>query len=483
MKNTCLFIGCLFIFLGCNKNTFVSNESPKKPNIVLIFTDDLGYNDIEPYGAPRIKTPNLNQMASEGIKFTNFYAQPLCGPSRAALLTGSYPIRIGEPQNKKNFHTKLHPKEITIAEVLKPKGYVSAIIGKWHAGEEEGQMPLEQGFDYFFGTPKYNGNTKLIEDNPKFRASLLNNTDTVMKINTVEEMGLLTGMYTKKATSFIKKNKDKPFFLYLAHNMPHVPLGASKKFRGKSEDGFYGDVIEELDWSVGEILKTLKEEGLEENTLVIFTSDNGPWIEDKIGDHGGSAYPLRGNKTQTWEGGVRVPCIMQWKGKLNEGTTNTELLTTLDFFPTFSKLSQSKLPETLTIDGIDISNVILNEEKSERQYFYYYAYTHLHAIRDKEWKLVLPRPAKPKFMKWAKRKIDGVDEIQLFHLLRDKEEKNNVAEQYPEKVKVLLAAMEEARIELGDQNRIGKGARFFDEAPKTERLEEYKKFMGKENNL
>ncbi|MBB6463679.1 sulfatase family protein [Flammeovirga kamogawensis] len=482
MKHTHLFVSIIIAFTSCNKTTFQSEELPKKPNIVLIFTDDLGYNDIEPYGAPRIKTPNLNQMASEGIKFTNFYAQPLCGPSRAALLTGSYPIRIGEPQNKKNFHTQLHPKEITIAEVLKPQGYTSACIGKWHAGEGPGQMPLEQGFDKFYGTPKYNGHTKLINSS-KYRCTLLSNTDTVMKINTVEEMGLLTGLYTQEATSFIKKNKDKPFFLYLAHNMPHVPLGASKKFRGKSEDGFYGDVIEELDWSVGEVLKTLKKEGIEENTLVIFTSDNGPWIEDIIGDHGGSAYPLRGNKTQTWEGGVRVPCIMQWKGKLHEGTTNTELLTTLDFFPTFSKLTQSSFPEALTIDGIDISKVILEEEKSERQYFYYYAYTHLHAIRDKEWKLILPRPAKPKFMKWAKRKIDAVHEIKLFNLLIDKEEKNNVANQYPEKVKELLAAMEDARIELGDQDRIGKGARFFDEAPKTERLKEYKKFMGEENNL
>lgn len=479
MKYLYLLLPIFFSIIGCTKNTLVTDELPKKPNIVLIFTDDLGYNDIEPYGAPRIKTPHLNQMAKEGIKFTNFYAQPLCGPSRAALLTGSYPIRIAEPNNQKNFHTKLHPKEITIAEMLKPKGYVSACIGKWHAGEEKGQMPLEQGFDFFFGTPKYNGNTKLIEDNPKFRATLLDNTDTVMTINTVQQMGLLTGMYTKEATRFIKENKEKPFFLYLAHNMPHVPLGASEKFRGKSEDGFYGDVIEELDWSVGEILKTLKKEGLEENTLVIFTSDNGPWIEDKIGDHGGSAYPLRGNKTQTWEGGVRVPCIMQWKGKLEEGKVNDELLTTLDFFPTFSHLAKAQIPNDLTIDGKDFTKVILENAESDHQYYYYYSYTHLHAIRDKEWKLVLPRQAKPKFMKWAKRKIDGVNEFKLFHIATDKEEKNNVADKNPEKVKELMFAMEEARKELGDKDRIGEGARFFDDAPKTDRIEELKKWENK----
>ncbi|OHX64644.1 sulfatase family protein [Flammeovirga pacifica] len=479
MKYLYFLLPIFFTIIGCTKNTLVKEELPQKPNIVLIFTDDLGYNDIEPYGAPRIKTPHLNQMAKEGIKFTNFYAQPLCGPSRAALLTGSYPIRIAEPNNRKNFHTKLHPKEITIAEILNSEGYVSACIGKWHAGEEEGQMPLEQGFDLFFGTPKYNGNTKFIEDNPKFRATLLDNSDTVMTINTVQEMGLLTGMYTKEATNFIKENKAKPFFLYLAHNMPHVPLGASEKFRGKSEDGFYGDVIEELDWSVGEVLKTLQEEGLEENTLVIFTSDNGPWVEAKIGDHGGSAYPLRGNKTQTWEGGVRVPCIMQWKGKLQEGQTNDEMLTTLDFFPTFSNFAQAKIPDDLTIDGKDFSKVIFDGAESDHEYYYYYSYTHLHGIRDKEWKLVLPRQAKPKFMKWAKRKIDGVDEVQLFHLTKDKEEKNNVAGQYPEKVKELMIAMEEARIELGDKDRIGKGVRFFDDAPKTERIVDYNRLMKK----
>lgn len=463
---------CIVVLAGCNGKVVHKKALAEKPNFIIFFTDDLGYNDVECFGAPRIKTPHLNKMAKEGIKFTNFYAQPVCGPSRAALLTGSYPIRIGEPRNIKNLHTKLHPEEITIAEVLKVQGYKSACIGKWHAGENKGQMPLDQGFDYFFGTPKYNGWTKLIEET-SFRCQILRNQDTVKTINTVEDMGLLTQMYTQEAVNFIKQNKDNPFFLYLAHNMPHVPLGASEKFRGKSEDGFYGDVIEELDWSMGEIMKVLKEEHLDENTLVIFTSDNGPWVEDVIGDHAGSAFPLKGNKMQVWEGGIRVPCIMRWKGQLQEGTISDKLATTMDFFPTFSKLSGAEIPKELNIDGKSFADVILKNEISKHKYFYYYAYTHLQAVRDKEWKLVLPRLAKPEYMGWWARKIDAVDEVKLFNLENDKEEKYNLAAQYPDKVSELMSAIEQARLELGDKNIIGNGARFFDETPKTGRISKY----------
>lgn len=409
-------VACLSAQNIKTKKTVRLSES--NPNFIIFLTDDQGYNDAGCFGSPNIKTPNLDQMAKEGMKFTNFYAQPLCGASRAALLTGSYPIRVAEPGNTKNFHPKLHPNELTIAEVLKTKGYQTACIGKWHAGEEPNQMPLKQGFDYFYGTPKFNGSTKLIEQN-KFRCSILQNNDTIKVINTVEEMGQLTKLYTKEAVKFIKEQKEAPFFLYLSHNMPHVPLGASEKFRGKSAGGFYGDVIEELDWSMGEVLKVLKKEGLDENTLIIFVSDNGPWNEDKIGDHGGSAFPLRGNKSQTWKGGVRVPAIMQWKGKIPEGVINDELLTTMGFLPTFSEISDAKLPSKLTIDGKNFSDVILKNEKSAHDRFYYYAYTNLHGVRDKEWKLVLPRPAKPKYMKWWARKIDAVEEVQLFNLNND----------------------------------------------------------------
>lgn len=467
-----LFTLILFVFTG------IVTAQIKKTNFIIFLTDDQGYNDVGVFGSPNIKTPNLDQMAKEGMKFTSFYAQPLCGPSRAALLTGSYPIRIAEPNNTKGLHTKLHPKEITIAEVLKTAGYQTACIGKWHAGETPEQMPLKQGFDYYYGTPKYNGNSKLIEQSAH-RSPILRNSDTLTVINTVEEMGQLTNKYTKEAVNFIRQNKSKPFFLYLSHNMPHVPIGASEKFRGKSEGGLYGDVIEELDWSIGEVLKTLKEEGLEENTLVIFVSDNGPWIEEKIGDHGGSAYPLKGSKAQTWDGGVRVPCIIQWKGKIEEGVTNDELLTTMDFLPTFLEISGAKFPQKLTIDGKSFKDVLLKNEKTKHDRFYYYAYTHLQAVRDNQWKLVLPRSEKPGYMKWRGRKIDAVKEVQLFNLNNDREEQYNLAAQYPEKVKELMVLLEEGRIELGDHDRIGDGARFYDNGPKTLRVDEYNKWKNK----
>lgn len=465
----------VFLYTSCSEKPAETN---KKPNFIIILTDDQGYNDVGCFGSPNIKTPNLDKMATEGMKFTSFYAQPVCGPSRAALLTGSYPIRIGEPNNIKALHTQLHPKEVTIAEMLKPKGYKTACLGKWHAGIKAGQMPNEQGFDYFFGTPMYNGYTKLIDD-AAFRCKVLRNQDTIKTINTVEEMGQLTKMYTKEATNFIRQNKDNPFFLYMAHNMPHVPLGASDKFVGKSDGGFYGDVIEELDWSVGEILKTLAEESLDENTLVIFTSDNGPWIEDVIGNHAGSAYPLKGNKMQTWEGGIRVPAIMQWKGKIKEGTVSDEIFTTMDFFPTFAELANTKIPKDLILDGKDFSDAILKQGKSQHEYFYYYAYSHLQAVRDKEWKLVLPRPEKPTYMGWWARKIEAVDEVCLYNLKNDKEEHVNLAEKHPEKVEELMALIEKGRQELGDNNVIGTGARFFDGLPKDQRLNKYNKWNNK----
>ncbi|WP_372847393.1 sulfatase-like hydrolase/transferase, partial [Pontiella sp.] len=316
----------------------------EKPNIIVFLTDDQGYNDVGCFGSPNIKTPNFDRMAAEGMRFTDAYVgSPVCGPSRSALMTGSYPIRIAEPGNRKALHTIPHTKELMIPEVLKPAGYATAILGKWHAGDAKTHGdPLSQGFDYFFGTPKYNGVTKLLEES-KVRAPLMRNREVVVPAIEQREMDQLTTWYTEEAIRFIAKNQEQPFFLYLAHNMPHVPLGVSDKFRGKSAGGFYGDVIEELDWSLGEILKTLKALELDENTLIVFFSDNGPWIEKGIDDHAGHADPLRGAKMKSWEGGPRVPCIMRWPGTIPAGSMTDAIVSSIDVHPSLAKLVGAKV--------------------------------------------------------------------------------------------------------------------------------------------
>ena len=447
-------------------------HAEEKPNIIVFLTDDQGYNDVGCFGSTDIKTPHFDRMAEEGMLFTSAYVgSPVCGPSRAALMTGSYPIRIGEPKNTKNLHTVPHTKELMIPEVLKAEGYATAILGKWHAGEAKTQGdPNSQGFDYFFGTPKYNGVTRLIEDT-ELRAPLMRNKEVVVKAIEQEEMDQLTTMYTEEAVKFITENKEKPFFLYLAHNMPHVPLGVSDKFRGKSEGGFYGDVIMELDWSMGVIMKTLKDLKLDENTLIVFVSDNGPWIEKDIGDHAGHAEPLRGAKMMSWEGGPRVPCIMRWPGKIPAGKTSDAIVTTMDLLPTLAGLAGASLPAELVIDGKDIKPLITGAtDQSPHEYYYYYCFTHLQAIRDDRWKLVLPRKAKPRWMRWWARMVDEVEEVQLYDLDNDMGEITNVANAHPEIVESLLQQIDVARGDLGDYNLIGEGARFFDSNKKRPKL-------------
>jgi len=444
-------------------------QTPRKPNFIIFFTDDQGYNDVGCFGSPNIRTPNFDRMAAEGMKLTSFYAQPVCGPSRAALMTGCYPIRVGEPGNRKNQHNILHPKEITIAEVLKKAGYATALVGKWHlAGGRSKEydpqlMPNAQGFDYSYGTPLHNGFTRTVT-HKSFKTQIARNGKVL--IDALDQAGMdnLTRDYTKEAVKFITANKDKPFFLYLAHNMPHVPLGASKAFRGKSKRGLYGDVIEELDWSAGQVLKTLKDLGIDKDTLVIFTSDNGPWIEKYLGDYGGSADPLRGWKMSAWEGGPRVPCLVRWPGRAPAGKVCDEIVTTMDLMPTFARLGGAETPKDRIIDGKDVTDLITGKKgaTSPHEAFYTYNYLRLTAVRGGKWKLVLPRPARPPGTGWSGRMIDAVPATQLYDLEKDIGEKHDVAGKHPEIVAQMMKLVEKARGDLGDYNRVGKGARFFE---------------------
>ena len=353
----------------------------EKPSFIIIFADDQGYQDLACFGAPDIRTPRIDQMAKEGMRFTNFYAQTVCGPSRAALMTGCYPLRVATMKNVVEVHPRLHTNEITIAEVLKQAGYASAAFGKWDlAGHSQTRyspelLPRKQGFDYFFGTPT--SNDSLIH--------IIRNEEVIEK---KADMALATRRYTDEAIGFIKRNKEKPFFVYLAHTMPHILLAASEQFRGKSPRGLYGDVIEEIDWNVGRILDALTAEGLDQNTYVIYTSDNGPWYlgrsvhhRNRLGEdaakHGGSAAPLRGAKTSTWEGGLRVPCVVWAPGKVPAGTVCDEVASTMDMLPTLAAFAGANAPADRVIDGRDIRDLIHGVEgaKSPTRAFYYYQRT------------------------------------------------------------------------------------------------------------
>ncbi|MBT7095720.1 MAG: sulfatase, partial [Bacteroidetes bacterium] len=321
------------------------------PNIVIIFTDDQGYADIGVYGADDFETPNLDQMAAEGMRFTDFYvASPVCSPSRAALLTGCYPQRIGIPSvlfpehentdwnpEERRTKTGLHQNELTIAEMLREKGYATGCFGKWHLGHHKQFLPLQQGFDEYFGIPYSNdmrpGKNPGKTPYPPLPLMDGNGVHRFMD----DDQSMITREYTEKAIDFIKRHQDQPFFVYLPHTMPHIPLYVSEQFKGKSIKGIYGDVIEEIDWSVGQINQTLEELGLDQNTLVMFATDNGPWLI--FGDHGGSADPLREGKFTTFEGGMRVPCIMKWPGKIPEGSECNEIAASIDILPTIAAIS------------------------------------------------------------------------------------------------------------------------------------------------
>ncbi len=437
----------------------------RPPNFVIVFADDLGFADLGCFGAKGYATPNLDRMAAEGARLTSFcVAQAVCSASRAALMTGSYPNRVSLlGALGPGARTSLHHDEMTIAEVLKPRGYATAVFGKWHLGDHPEYLPRKQGFDEYFGLPYSNDMWPFHPENPTNWPPLpLIENDTVLERN--PDQTKLTTWYTERAVRFIEKNAERPFFLYLPHSMPHVPLFVSDKFKGKTERGLFGDVISEIDWSVGQILETLRRLKLDGRTLVIFTSDNGPWLS--YGDHAGSAGPHREGKGTSFEGGVRVPMIARWPGRIPPGLVTNEPAATIDVLPTLAKLAGAALPER-PIDGKDVGSLLFTAgAKSPREDYYYYWGNELQAIRSGRWKLHFPH---------AYRSLDGPGgkggipakyvnrriELSLFDLESDPGEKADVADRHADVVERLKALAERAREDLGDSaaKRVGKNVR------------------------
>ena len=396
------------------------------PSIIHIFVDDLGYGDLGCFGATDIATPNIDRLAAEGIKFTEFYsASAVCSPSRAALMTGRYPVRMGinEVFFPESF-TGMPPEEITIAEVLKPLGYATGMVGKWHLGHMERYLPLNQGFDSYYGMPYSNDMESAVY--------LSGNEVDSFQVN----QRYLTQTYTRHATDFIRSHAGEPFFLYLAHNMPHVPLYASPEFVGSSERGLYGDVVQELDWSVGQVLQTLDSLGIAENTLVIFSSDNGPWLV--MEDHGGDAGALREGKQYTFEGGMRVPTVARWPARIPAGQVYDELATQMDWLPTFAALTGAELPTDRPIDGRDLTAVLEGTgERADQGLLYIFA-NELRAYRHGDYKVKLPYRG---FAGSPGMKAVAAHDTLLFNLKEDPGERNNLLAQEPERARALLEEM------------------------------------------
>jgi arylsulfatase A-like enzyme len=465
--------------MACNRSIAAEEpqDNPRPPNIVIIFIDDLGYADIGPFGATAYKTPHLDRMAREGRTFTDFHsATAVCSASRVALLTGCYPERVSilgalSPQAQHG----INADEITLAELCRGRGYATAIFGKWHLGHHRQFLPLQHGFDEYLGLPYSND---MWPRHPELMSSpevakrkrgypelpLIENNEVIDAAVDGDDQAKLTTQYTERAVDFIQRNKSRPFLLYVPHTMVHVPLYVSEKFRDKSGAGLFGDVVMEVDWSVGQILDAIHNNGLDEQTLVVFTSDNGPWLS--YGNHAGSAGPLREGKGTMWEGGYRVPCVMRWPGHIPAGTTCGELATTLDIVPTVARLIGAELPGDRIIDGKDIGPLIAGEPDaaSPHEVFYCYYGGALCAVRDRRWKLVFPheyrslngkpggrdgRPAAYKQFKTPKA---------LYDLASDIGETTDVADKHPEVVARLELQAEKARAALGDTLTRRKGS-------------------------
>lgn len=452
-------LAALFSTLAGCRSEVPERGDPDRPNIVIIFTDDQGYGDVGVFGAADIPTPNLDGMAAEGVVLTEFYAaQPVCSASRAALLTGCYPNRIGiHNALMPGSPVGLNPEEETLAELLKARGYSTGIFGKWHLGDAPEFLPTRHGFDQFYGIPYSND---MWPHHPQqgsvfhFDPLPLYEQETV--VDTLDDQTYLTRDITRKSVAFIREHRDQPFFLYVPHPQPHVPLFASEAFRGKSGRGLYGDVIMEIDWSVGQILQALQDNGLSENTLVVFTSDNGPWLS--YGNHAGSAGPLREGKGTTWEGGVREPFILKFPGRIPAGQRVEVPAMAIDLLPTLTDLVGAPRPQN-PIDGKNIWPLLtgLQQESSQDAYFYYYRVNEMHAVRSGPWKMYFPHSYRS--MEGQPPGRDGLpgpytyfelETPELYHLGRDPSETRDVASENPEVVGRLSALADGMRHRLGD---------------------------------
>ncbi|MGB3586529.1 MAG: sulfatase, partial [Tunicatimonas sp.] len=415
-----------------------AQSSANQPNIVFIYADDMGYGDVGCYGAEDIKTPNIDQIAQNGIKFTEFYSvSPVCSPSRYGLMTGRYPARDGIhgvffPES----WTGMDTAEVTMADMLKEVGYATGVVGKWHLGHRQEYLPLQRGFDYYYGIPYSNDMEAVVY----LEGNDLAEEDV--------DQHYTTRTYAEKAVQFIDDHQNEPFFLYMPHSMPHVPLYVSEKFDGSSNRGLYGDVIQELDWSVGEVLKKLQEVGVDENTIVVVSSDNGPWLT--MIDHGGSAGPLRCGKQTTFEGGMRVPCVMQWKSRVEAGQTIDGMHNMMDWFPTFATITGASVPQDRPIDGEDIAPVLLEGKERQGNQFMYYSHRtgDVAAYRKGDWNLKLPMndPYRGRYT-YEGELPHG---MLLFNLAEDLSEQNNLADQHPDKVAQMQQDIEKFKEELGD---------------------------------
>jgi arylsulfatase A len=446
-----LSLGLLITAFCC-----LASAADRPPNLVVIYCDDLGYADIGPFGAKGYSTPNLDRMAAEGMKFTDFHtAAAVCSASRVALMTGCYPQRVGIlGALGPNAKVGINENEVLLPEILKERGYATAIFGKWHLGDNPRFLPTRHGFDRYFGLPYSNDmwpNHPTAGD--KYPPLPLVEGEKVVEL--MPDQTQLTTWYTERAVQFITDSKDRPFFLYLPHSMPHVPLFVSDKFKGKTERGLFGDVIAEIDWSVGQVLDAIKKHGLDDNTLVVFSSDNGPWLS--YGNHAGSAGPLREGKGTTWDGGHLEPTLARWPGKIPPGSTCRELCGTIDILPTFAKLAGSQAPQDRIIDGRDIWPLMSGQPgaKTPHEAFYYYWAYGLEAVKSGPWKLHLPheyrslvgeggKDGQPSLYKTLK------TEQALYNLIEDVGEQKDVAAQNPQVVLRLLALAECARADLGD---------------------------------